>query len=68
MHLPFHIAIAPPGMIGLLAGGDIALGYEIDYLLPGRLINIPHKDADVVLRAVSNKSFYDEKRSILVMS
>jgi hypothetical protein len=56
-------------MIGLLAGGDIALGYEIDYLLPGRLINIPHKDAEgPVLRAVPNKSFYDEKRSIPVMS
>ena len=31
-------------MIGLLAGGDIALGYEIDDLLSGRLIDIPHKD------------------------
>jgi hypothetical protein len=33
-------------MIELLAGRDIALGYEIDYLLPGRLIDIPHKDAE----------------------
>ena len=33
-------------MIGLLAGRDIALGYEIDYLLPGRLIDIPYKDAE----------------------
>jgi len=42
-------------MIGLLAGRDIALGYEIDYLLPGRLIDIPHKDAErPVLRAVSD--------------
>ena len=42
-------------MIGLLAGRDIALGYEIDYLLPGRLIDIPHKDAEgLVLRAVSD--------------
>ena len=36
--MSFDIAIAAPGMIGLLAGRDIALGYEIDYLLPGKLI------------------------------
>ena len=69
MQLPFYIGIAAPGMIGLLAGGDIALGYEIDDLLPVRLIDIPHKYAEgPVLRAVPNKSFYDEKRSIPVMS
>ena len=43
MQLPFYIGIAAPGMIGLLAGSDIALGYEIYYLLPGRLIDFPHK-------------------------
>jgi len=33
-------------MIGLLAGRDIALGYEIEYLLPGQLIDIQHEDAE----------------------
>ena len=55
MQLPFYIGIAAPGMIGLLTGRDIALGYEIDYLLPGRLVDIPHKDAEgPVQRAVSD--------------
>jgi len=31
---PPTIEIAAPEVIGLLAGGDIALGYEIDDLLP----------------------------------
>ena len=55
MQLPFDIGVAAPGMIGLLAGRDIALGHEVDNLLPDRLIDIPHKYAEgLVLRAVSD--------------
>lgn len=47
-----------PGMIGLLARGDISLGDEIDHLLPCGLIDIPHKDAEgPVQGAVPKKPF-----------